>query len=145
MKRFIAFCIFAIGLMISLPSTASRSGSESPPGQVSFVSEQPAIAPAMAYAFVPQTTNFVVYNQLAPITVVVKEEGGLAIEKSLNTSLDLGYLNKDVVMSKVPTYKLNCDFGFLLCLYTKEMINQNTTAKNIQSDGPITIRADSQV
>ena len=37
MKKFIAFCIFMIGLFIALPSTSSGSGS--PPDQVCFVGD----------------------------------------------------------------------------------------------------------
>lgn len=45
MKKFILFCLFAIGMFIMMPSTSS--GSASPPGQVSFVVDHQIAAPVL--------------------------------------------------------------------------------------------------
>lgn len=143
MKKFIALCVFAIGLFIMLPTTSS--GSESPPGQVSFVVDHFDIAPAIGLvqeiAFVNQ------FNQLAPVPEFIEgqEEGGFIIEKSLNTLLDVGYSNKDVTMSKAPTYKMVYNYEFRLSFNYKVIINQSTSINNIQSAGPVTIRILTQV
>lgn len=140
MKSILLAFVFAFGLMLSLPYPSS--GSNAPPGQSSFITEHFDIAPAIGLvqeiAFVGQS------YQLIPQVIIDRAKGGGIIEHSLNASLDVGYLNKDVVISKVPIYKLNCDFGFLLCLYDQVIINQSTSVKDIQSAGPVTIRADSQ-
>lgn len=140
MKLFFSIMLFAICLL-SLPSTSSGSGS--PPGQVSFVVDNFDIAPAIAFvqkiAFVGQT-----YNLIPQVNIDRVMKGGGIIEQGFKTSLDVGYSNKDVVILKVPIYKLNCDFGFLLCPYAQVIFNPKTTAKNIRSAAPVTIRADSQ-
>lgn len=141
MKNFIVLMIFAIGLMFTLP--AESSGSKAPPGQSCFVVEHFDIAPAFAVvqeiAFVHQ------FNHLAPAAVMVQEEGGYTVEKSLNTFFDVGNKNKDVIMSKTPTYKMVDNYDFRLCFNDKTLINQSTSLKNIESHFPVTIRADSQV
>lgn len=135
----VAFC-FAIGLMLSLPD--SSSGSCSPPGQSSFVVEQIAYAPAMA--FVQENTFAVEYLQLAPVTVMVQEKGGYTIEKSLNTSLVVGYSNKDLTV-KAPDFTLLTDYSLKTYLTCRSFESQNLLAKNIQSHAPVKIRADSKI
>lgn len=139
MKSLIVAFIFAIGMFVMLPSTSS--GSNAPPGQISFVVEQIDFAPAMANV---QTPAFVYeFNQLAPVAVVLQEKGGAAIEKSLNTFLIVGYSNKDVIND--PTdFKLLKDNDFRICRRLKQAESQ-ITAKNIESNTRCTIRADSQV
>lgn len=144
MKKLIAICIFAIGLMVALPSTASRSGSKSPPGQ-SFVISQFDFAPAaMLQVAVIDQTPFVVYNSINAAVMVAKE-GGNVVEISVSTSLDAGYLNKDVVISKVPAYKMVNNFDLRTCLTCKVFNSQNLQAKKIQSHDPVTIRADTSI
>jgi len=90
MKSLIVAFVFAIGLMLALPDPSS--GSCSPPDQVSYVIGQIDMAPAMTFV---QEFAFVVYqSQLAPVTAMVQEKGGYTIEKSINTSLVVGYGNK---------------------------------------------------
>lgn len=121
MKTILVAFVFALGLMVSLPSTSS--GSCQPPGQISFVVEQIAIAPAIA--FVQENTFAVEYLQLSPATVMVQEKGGYTIEKSLNTSLVVGYSNKDLIVN-APDYSLQ---AYLTC----------------RSHDPVKIRSDTSV
>ena len=135
----IAFC-FAIGLMLALPDPSL--GSCSPPDQSSFVVGHFDIAPAIA--FVQETTFVSEYNQLAPVTSMVQEKGGYTIEKSLNTSLVIGYSNKDVIVN-APDFTLLADYYLKTYLTSRSLESKNLQAKNTQSHDPITIRADSMV
>lgn len=94
MKKLFAICIFAIGLMISLPSTSS--GSTSPPGQVSFVIGHNSVAPAIA---IVQDYIFVAYqSQLAPVAIELQEKGGARFENSKTTMLDTFYNCKNAIL-----------------------------------------------
>lgn len=126
MKSLIVAFVFAIGLMLALPDPSS--GSCSPPDQVSFVVEQIAIAPAIA--FVQENTFVIEYSQLAPVTSMVQEKGGWTIEKSLNTYLGIGYSNKNVIV-KAPDFIEFCNYDFRL--YRPLMVYQshNLIQKNI--------------
>lgn len=139
MKSIIVAFIFAFGLMIALPSTSL--GSCSPPGQSSFVVGHFDIAPAIG--FVQETVFVAEYNQLAPVTMMVQEKGGYTIEKSLNTSLVVGYSNKDVIV-KAPDFTLLADYFLKTYLTCRSLESQNLQAKNTQSHDPVTIRADSK-
>lgn len=128
MKSLIVAFVFAIGLMLALPDPSS--GSCSPPDQVSFVVEQIAIAPAIA--FVQENTFVVEYSQLAlvPEFIEGQEKGGCTIEKSLNTYLGIGYSNKNVIV-KAPDFIEFCNYDFRL--YRPLMVYQshNLIQKNI--------------
>jgi len=121
MKSLIVAFIFAIGLMVALPSTSS--GSESPPGQVSFVIEQIAIAPVITFV------------QVATIEEVVVFE--LAGIKSP------GYCLPEGIVQKAPDFCGWYSLNYRTCLSNSKVRNQNKLlAKNIQTPGPIKIRAD---
>jgi len=128
MKHLLALCIFAIELMVALPSTSS--GSASPPGQSSFVVGHFDIAPAMA--FVPENFLVVEYSRLAPVAIELQEKGGYTIEKSLNTSLDVGYNFKNA-MCEAPYYTLFCKPDFRLCQPLMAIQSQKFIQKNIRS------------
>jgi len=125
MKSILLAFVFAIGLMVSLPSTSS--GSNAPPGQVSFVAAHYDIAQAIA---VVQEPLFVVeYKYLAPVAAMVQEKGGAAIEKSLNTLLDVGYRNKDVIVNATD-FTLISDYALKTYFSYKVEISQDTSIKN---------------
>jgi len=125
MKSIIVAFVFAIGLLVALPS--SSSGSCSPPDQSTYVIGHFEIAPAIA---IVQENAFVKeYNLLEPAAVMVKEKGGCTIEKSLNTSLIIGNTNKDVIFKAL-------DFALLhdyvrLCQLLMVYQSQDLIQKNI--------------
>lgn len=126
MKNFIALCIFAIGFLTTLPQTSS--GSNAPPGQSCFITDYsvaPAIAVAQEIAFVNQ------FNQLAPVPEFIEgqEEGGYTIEKSLNTLLDTGNTNKDVIVNATD-FTLIPDYALKTYLIYKGEVSQSTYIKN---------------
>ncbi|OFX56269.1 MAG: hypothetical protein A2066_12755 [Bacteroidetes bacterium GWB2_41_8] len=138
MKHFIAICIFAIGLMVSLP--AASSGSKAPPGQVSFEVGLIDVAPAIEIVQAPVFVS--IFNQLAPVAEMVQEKGGAAIGKSLNTYRATGLSNKNVIVTATESSMFN-NHDFRICRYTKHEESQIIT-QNIESPHRCTIRADSQ-
>lgn len=141
MKKFILLSLFAIGIMVLWPPGEQVRAATS--DQVSFVAEHASFAPAMATV---QAPAFVYeFNQLAPVAVVVptQEKGGAAVEISLITSRDAGYLNKNVIATTTDFTMLK-NYDFRICRLMKQTESQ-ITAKNIESRTRCTIRADSQV
>ena len=138
MKNFIVLMIFAIGLMVSLPSTSSGSGS--PPDQVSFVQDQPIDFTAMVVnqEFVANyELTFTGYSSF--IMAALPEKGGFVADQGLfleRQHLYLSYLNLKA------TDFTNYGLDFRLCRFTKPIESQ---IKNIESGSRCTIRADSQV
>lgn len=117
MRTLLAICIFAIGLMVTLPGTSS--GSAPPPDPVSFVVGHFDFAPAMVSV---QENTFVVYqSQLAPATVMVKEKGGSIIEKSITTYLVTFYNYKNAI---VPTTDLALKSDYCRLCKPSLMANQ---------------------
>jgi len=92
MKPFVLFSFFAIGMFIMWPPGEQVKAATT--DQVSFVVEQSNIAQAMNIEIVPQFAYVAYQSQLAPVTAMVQEKGGYTIEKSINTSLVVGYGNK---------------------------------------------------
>ena len=156
MKNFIVLMIFAIGLMVSLPSTSSGSGS--PPDQgwqfslrqaqgadqtksVSFAVGQPSIDLPVMVANYEMTAGYeltFVSNQTF-IMAVLPKEGGFVADQGLfleRQHLYLSYLNLKA------TDFTNYGLDFRLCRFTKPIESQ---IKNIESGSRCTIRADSQV
>lgn len=136
MKRFILACIFLIGLMVSLPSTSS--GSSSPPGQVSFSVDQIDIAPAIAIVQAPEFVSE--FNHLAPVSKMVQEKGGAAIENSLNTSPAVGYCNKNVIVTAtdftlIPGYALKTYFSYKVEISQDTFIKNNVSTHRFARDG----------
>lgn len=131
MKKFILAFVFLIGLMVSLPSTSS--GSSSPPGQVSFSVDQIDIAPAIAIVQVPVFVSE--FNQLAPVTEMVQEKGGAAIENSIITSRAVGYCNKNVIVSTtdftmITDYALKTYFLYKVDLAIKNNVGSHRFARD---------------
>lgn len=109
MKKFILLSLFAIGLMVLWPPGEQVMAATS--DQVSFVVD---LGTAQAFAFIQNDIHVVYQSQLEPATILVKEKGGNLIEKSLITSLDAGYLNKNVILTTTD-FTLIKNYGFRIC------------------------------
>ena len=136
MKKFIVFICFAIGLMVSLPSTSS--GSESPPGQVSFVADHFVDVTAMVVA---NEVEFKVqlYKLICEAFTDLLKGGGVVIQE-LNLDQRHLYLNSKITIESTALKNYNPDIR--LCRHMKLIESQ---IKNIESRTRCTIRADSQV
>lgn len=137
MKKFIVLMIFAIGFLTMLPSTSS--GSESPPGQVSFVANHSIDFTAMVVnqeIVANYELTFVSYQSLE--MAVLPQKGGfqgLYLERQ-----HLYLCNKRLIESTAFT---NYSSDFRLCRYTKYIESQIVT-QNIELETRSMIRADSQ-
>lgn len=146
MKTLLALCVLMIGLMVALPY--SSTGCKAPPGQSCFVAEQPAIAPAIAFAFVQENPFVVVYNILAPVSVLEMEKGGESIEYSLITT-PMIYYNEPNDLTCTDPFNMLTSLDFRICYttdvaYTNQNYKLNTTNLG-KAYFPIKIRADSHL
>lgn len=140
MKRFIVAFIFAIGLFVSLPSTSQGSA---PPGQVSFVADQPVNFTAMVvnYEMVANyELTFVSYQTFE--MAVSPQEGGFVADQELFLEKQHLYLNSKITIES--TDFTNSVTDNRLFRYSKQNESQIVT-QNIESRTRCTIRADSQV
>lgn len=135
MKKFFALCIVLIGLVLTLPSTASRSGNGSPPGEYSFVADVGHVAPV----------------------AMIQEIGGIefrltsvpTLYNHLDAALpDLNLLTDEIVMVKlpaVPMIYIDRLFQLYLAANQKPPNLQGLQTNQRLTINPIEIRADSQI
>lgn len=123
MKSLIVAFAFAIGLMIALPDPSL--GSSSPPDQSSFVVGHFEIAPVVA--FVQEIEFVAVYNQVAPVTVMVQEKGGGVEVQGLNLVSRPTYLINWKVNASVD-FTQYCKQSFRTCYLMQE---RNYLQRNI--------------
>lgn len=123
MKSIIVLMILAIGFMVALPSTSS--GSNAPPGQVSFLVDQSADLAVMVsnagFNFEVEQSVSVVLNPL-----ICKEGGGVEVQ-IFNLVTQPTYLI--VVKKKDIDFKQYSNKVFRLCLDTMIDINNPANMK----------------
>ena len=136
MKSILIAFVFAIGFMVSLPTSGY---SKAPPGQVCFVADHQFCD--IAATAIPSQLTFKVY-QFAGIGKMVVEKGGGVDVQVMKLVTQPTNLTEQKMNSTDFTHFYNYDFR--LCRYSKQPESQIIT-QNIESRTRCTIRADSQV
>lgn len=135
MKSILLAFIFAIGLMVSLPTSGY---SKAPPGQVSFVVDHQF--GDIAATAIPSQLTFKLY-QFTHIGKMVMEKGGgvdVQVMKLVTQPTNLTELKMNAT-----DFTQFCNYDFRLCRYLMQTESQIIT-QNIESRTRCTIRADSK-
>ncbi len=137
MKHFIAICIFAIGLMFTLPT--SGYSSSSPPGQVSFVADYQLGDMAAVQRFdqiTIVTDHFVGINE-----TIVEKGGGVEVQEFVSVTQRTNLIADKVIMQSI-NFKQFASPNF--CYRYENSLISKIIIQNIESRSRCTIRADSQ-
>ncbi|HAQ19619.1 MAG TPA: hypothetical protein DCR40_10370 [Prolixibacteraceae bacterium] len=138
MKRFIALCIFAIGMLVVWPPGEQARAANS--DQVCFVVDHQFVAPASAMV----QDNYI-FSQIGNVNtqspLVCRKGGGVEVQVLNLVAQPTNLINQKVTKLNFTQY---CKTDLRLCRYSMRQ-SQNFIQRNIVSVHPVRIRADTSV